>query len=99
MRRLAELLEAVESQTAQGGQVISYLGHGWVWLDLGPRRRREKTEAGVARSVDTMTAAARVDPRVAEGRILRFGGADWTVVAIEDAARSGRCDLMLERRP
>lgn len=98
MKRLAELVEAVESETVQGGLAVSYVGHGWVWLDLGPRRRREKTDAGVARSVDAMTAGARVDPRVVEGRILRFGGGDWNVIAIDEAARPGRCDLMLERR-
>lgn len=98
MKRLAELVEAVESETAQGGQAVSYVGHGWVWLDLGPRRRRERTDGGVARSVDTMTATARVDARLVEGRILRFGGGDWNVVGVDDAARSGRSDLMLERR-
>ena len=99
MRRLAELLEAVESQTAQGGQAVSYVGHGWLWLDPAPRRRREKTEAGVARSVETLTATARTDPRVVEGRILRFGGGDWTVAQVGEAARPGRSDLTMERRP
>lgn len=99
MRRLAELLEALECETAQGGQAVSYVGHGWLWLDLGPRRRREKTEAGLARSVETLTATVRSDPRVVEGRILRFGGGDWTLAQVDDAARPGRSDLMLERRP
>ena len=99
-RRLAELLTATETQTPQGGRAISFEPLGWVWLKAGSRRRRERTEAGVTRTIETMKVETRTDPRLVAGRVLRFDGDDWTVVVIErDAERPGRGNADLERRP
>lgn len=99
-RRLAELLTATETQTPQGGQAVSFEPLGWVWLRPGARRRRERTEVGMTRTVETMRVETRADPRLISGRILRFDGADWTVVAVDpDAERPGRVNADLERRP
>tara|TARA_R110002124_G_scaffold139951_4_gene304170 strand:- start:333 stop:641 length:309 start_codon:yes stop_codon:yes gene_type:complete len=99
-RRLAELLAATETQTPQGGQAVSYAPLGWVWIRPGARRRRERTEAGMTRMIETMRVEARADPRLVAGRVLRFDGDDWTVVAVEiDASRPGRVNPDLERRP
>jgi hypothetical protein len=99
-RRLAELLTATETQTPQGGQAVSFEPLGWVWLKPGSRRRRERTEAGIARTIETMRVETRADPRLVTGRVLRFDGDDWAVVAVDpDAARPGRVHPDLERRP
>ena len=99
-RRLAELLTATETQTPQGGQAVSFAPLGWVWLKAGSLRRRERTKAGVARTIEMMRVETRTDPRLVAGRVLRFDGDDWTVVAVEpDPARPGRVHPDLERRP
>lgn len=99
-RRLAELLTAIETQTPQGGQAVSFEPLGWVWLKPGSRRRRERTEAGGTRTIETMRVESRADPRLVAGRVLRFDGDDWTVVAINlDPARPGLVHPDLERRP
>ena len=99
-RWLAELLSATETQTPQGGQAVSFEPLGWVWLRPGSRRRRERTEAGGTRMIETMRVETRADPRLVAGRVLRFGGDDWTMVAVEvDAGRPGRVHPDLERRP
>lgn len=98
MRWLAGLFEPVESETPFGGRSVSWEARGSAWLKLEGRRRRERTEAGVTRVVEAAVAEARVDPRLVEGRMLRFGGGDWTIVMIAiDEARPGRMRLNLER--
>ena len=95
---LAGLFEAIESETPFGGRSRSWQALGSAWLRLEGRRRRERTEAGVTRVVEAATAEARADPRLVEGRMLRFGGGDWTIVMVEtDDARPGRMTLNLER--
>ena len=91
---LAELLEGVESETPYGGRAVSWEPLGWAWLKLGARRRREKSEPGGARAVETVTAETRSDARLTEGRMLRFGG-DWRIVSGETVG--GRAILNLER--
>jgi hypothetical protein len=99
VRALAGLFEAEEAETPYGGMAVSYEPLGHAWLKLGARRRRVRTEAGRAASVETTTAETRVDPRLRPGRVLRFGGADWTIVFVEvEAERPGRAKLSLERR-
>lgn len=95
-RLLAGLFEPVESETPAGGRAVSFEALGTVWLALGARRRRERTEAGTARVVEAATAQARADARLSPGRVLRFGGADWRIVAVEEP-RPGRAQLSLER--
>lgn len=98
MRMLAELLEAVEAETPFGGQAVSYAALGSVWLRLGGRRRRERSEAGGLGVVEVAAAETRTDPRLIEGRLIRFGGADWRIVQVDvQADKPGRCDLQLER--
>ena len=98
MRILAALLQPVETETPYGGRSVTYDSLGVVWLAAGDRRRRERSEAGVTRAIEVMTAEARADPRLVEGRVLRFGGGDWAVVAIDaDAGSPGRVSLSLER--
>ena len=75
-RVLAELLQPVESQTPYGGRAVSYGSLGMVWLKTGAMRRRDRSDGMAARSIEAMTAEARSDPRLAEGRVLRFGGGD-----------------------
>lgn len=95
MRTLAGLFEAVEAQTPYDGLSTTFEPLGSAWLKLGARRRRERTEAGATRAVETVTAEARSDARLAAGRVLRFGGADWRIVSAETVG--GRAILMLER--
>lgn len=95
MSALAELFEAVEAETPYGGRSVTFEPRGSAWLKLGARRRREKTEAGVARTIETVTAETRADARLAVGRVLRFGGGDWRIVAGETVG--GRAILNLER--
>ena len=98
MRWLAGLFEPIESETPFGGRAVSWQARGSAWLKLEGRRRRERTEAGVTRVIEAATAEARVDARLIEGRMLRFGGGDWSIVMVEmDDARPGRMKLNLER--
>lgn len=98
MRVLAQLLEAVEAETPYGGQVVSYEPLGSVWLRLDGRRRRERTEAGVSSAVEVALAETRADPRLSESRVIRFGGADWIIAAVNgDPDRPGRVTLNIER--
>ena len=98
MRLLAQLLEPVAAETPYGGRAVSFEPLGSVWLRLDGRRRRERTEAGVTSSVEVATAETRADPRLTEGRVIRFGGADWTIAAVDgDPDRPGRATLSLER--
>ena len=98
MRMLAGLFEPIESETPFGGRAVSWQARGSAWLALEGRRRRERTEAGVTRVVEAAVAETRADPRLVEGRMLRFAGGDWTIVMVEtDAARPGRMTLNLER--
>ncbi|MFN4091364.1 MAG: phage head-tail adapter protein [Brevundimonas sp.] len=98
MRWLAGLFEPIESETPFGGRAVSWQARGSAWLKLEGRRRRERTEAGVTRVIEAATAEARVDARLIEGRMLRFGGGDWTIVMVEtDDTRPGRMKLSLER--
>ncbi|QBX37355.1 phage head-tail adapter protein [Brevundimonas sp. S30B] len=99
MRVLARVLSPVETVTPYGGRATTYEPAGMVWLALGVRRRRTRTEAGAARATETLSAGTRADPRLAVGQVLRFGGADWTLDCLApDAARPGRLKLELERR-
>lgn len=98
MRALAGLFEVEAVETPYGGMAVSYEPLGHAWLKLGARRRRERTEAGRTAAAETTTAETRVDPRLRPGRMLRFGGADWTIVFVEvDGGRPGRATLSLER--
>ncbi len=98
MRVLAQLLEPVEADTPYGGRAVSYEALGSVWLRLDGRRRRERTEAGVTSPVEVATAETRTDPRLGEGRVMRFGGADWVIAAVDgDPDRPGRVTLNIER--
>ena len=97
MRVLARIEQPVEGETPYGGQVVTYEHQGMVWLACGARRRRERSDAGQsARAIETMRATCRADGRVIEGRVLRLGGADWTVRGVE-AVEGGRQELDLER--
>jgi len=95
VRALAGLFDAVETTTPYGGQATTYEPAGSAWLKLGPRRRRERDEAGGRRAVEIVTAETRSDPRLHIGRVLRFGGADWRIVSGETVG--GRSILNLER--
>ncbi|WP_420470836.1 phage head-tail adapter protein [Brevundimonas sp. FT23042] len=92
---LASLLDAVEADTPYGGRSVTYEVIGAVWLTPGPVRRRERAESGMARLTETMTGEARSDPRLREGRLLRFCGGDWRLCATETVG--GRSILSLER--
>jgi hypothetical protein len=95
VRTLAGLFDGVESETPYGGRAISWEPAGSAWLKLGPRRQREKSEAGRVRIVEAMTAETRADPRLIAGRVLRFGGADWRIRSGETVG--GQAILNLER--
>ena len=95
MRALASLFEVEEVETPYGGMAATYEPLGHAWLKLGARRRREKSEPGGKRSVETVTAETRSDVRLAKGRMLRFGGGDWRIVSGETVG--GRAILNLER--
>jgi hypothetical protein len=92
---LAELLQGVESETPYGGRAVSWEPLGSAWLKLGARRRREKSEFGRTRAVETVTAETRSDVRLEAGRVLRFGGGDWRILSGETVG--GRAILNLER--
>lgn len=95
MKVLAGLFEGVESETPYGGRAVSWEPLGSAWLKLGARRRRERTDVPGLRAVETVTAETRSDARLTVGRVLRFGGADWRIVAGETVG--GRAILNLER--
>ena len=98
MRVLTELLEPVEAETLYGGRTVSYEPLGVVWLRLETPRRRDRTEAGVTSAVDTAEAETRTDPRLVEGRVLRFGEGDWRIAAVNpDPDLPGRTILKLEK--
>jgi hypothetical protein len=97
MRVLARIERPVETETPYGGRTVSYEHLGMAWLACGARRRRARSDGGqAARAVEAMSATCRADGRIAEGRVLRFGGADWTVRGVE-TAETGRLKLDLER--
>ncbi|SPU51912.1 Uncharacterised protein [Brevundimonas vesicularis] len=96
MRVLAGLFQPVEAETPYGGRSVSFEAAGSAWLKCGARRRLERGEGDQRRAVETMGAEARADARLTVGRVLRFGGADWRIVSVEDA-RPGRAKLDLER--
>ncbi|MBU1346631.1 MAG: head-tail adaptor protein [Alphaproteobacteria bacterium] len=98
MRVLTQLLEPVDAETPYGGRVVSFEPLGSVWLRIDGRRRRERTEAGVTSAIEVAKAETRTDPRLVEGRVIRFGGADWAIAAVAgDPDRPGRTTLTLER--
>ena len=96
MRILAGLFQPVEAETPYGGRSVTFEAVGSAWLKCGARRRIERGEGDQRRAVETMGAEARADSRLAVGRVLRFGGADWRIVAAQDV-RPGRVRLDLER--
>ena len=97
-KTLAELLEPTQTQTPYGGQVTTFETLGMAWLQLGQRRSRERTEEGMSRSVETLDVEVRADPRLSEGRVLRFGGGDWTIRRVDsEPGRPGCAILSLER--
>lgn len=95
LKVLAALFDLTESETPYGGRAVSYEPLGWAWLKTGARRRREKSEPGGARTVETVTAETRSDARLIVGRMLRFGGGDWRITTGESVG--GRAILGLER--
>ena len=96
MRVLTGLFQPVEAETPYGGRSVTFQPLGSVWLNAGTRRRVERGEGDQRRSAETMRAGTRADPRLAVGRVLRFGGADWTIRLIAEP-RPGRVELELER--
>lgn len=96
MRVLTGLFQPVEVDTPYGGRSVTFEALGSVWLRAGTRRRVERGEGDQRRAVETMRAETRADPRVAVGRVLRFGGADWTIRLVAEP-RPGRVELELER--
>lgn len=96
MRVLAGLFQPVEAETPYGGRSVTFEAVESAWLKCGARRRLERGEGDQRRAVETMGAEARADARLMIGRVLRFGGADWRIVSVEDA-RPGRAKLVLER--
>jgi hypothetical protein len=98
VRVLGELFERVEAETPYGGRAVSWEPLGAVWLKVQGRRRRERSEAEGTVVVEVATAESRTDPRLVEGRVIRFGGADWTISQVDvEAERPGRSELQLER--
>ena len=79
----------------EGYGSMSYEPLGLVWLKPGPVRRRERSEAGAGQVNEAMTGETRSDGRLTNGRMLRFGGADWRIVSGETVG--GRAILNLER--
>lgn len=96
-KTLAELFEPLEAETPYGGRSVTWEPLGSAWLKLGARRRRERSEAGGLRAIETVTAETRADARLTPGRMLRFGGGDWRIVSGETVG--GRAILNLERFP
>lgn len=96
MKALAELFDPLEADTPYGGRSVTWEPLGWAWLKLGTRRRRERSDPGGLRQIETLTAETRADARLTPGRMLRFGGGDWRIVSGETVG--GRAILTLERR-
>lgn len=92
---LASLFEVVEAETAYGGRSATYEPLGYVWLKVGPIKRRGRAGAGTEALSETLAADTRADARLVSGRVLRFDGADWRIVSGE--AVGGRVTLNLER--
>lgn len=101
LRRLAELFEPISQETPFGGRSTGWEPVGVVWLSPGRPRLRSRTEAGAApRALESRTAEARVDPRLRPGRMLRFDGGDWRILAVAPHTPTpGRAALTLEREP
>ncbi len=98
MRVLGQLLEPAEAETPFGGRAVSYEALGAVWLRLDGRKRRERTEDGVSSAIEVAVAETRADPRLGEGRVIRFGGGDWVIATVNgDPDRPGRVTLNIER--
>ena len=96
MRTLAGLFQPVEAETPYGGRSVTFEAVGSAWLRCGARRRNERGEGDQRRAVEILEAEARADGRLTVGRVLRFGGANWAVVSVQDL-RPGRVKLGLER--
>ena len=96
MRKLAELLERVEAATAQGGRAVSYEPLGVVWIAPGAVKRSVRGGGEGPAEALGMTAECRSDPRLSEGLLLRFDGADWRIALVDEAA-PGKARLNLER--
>lgn len=92
---LAELLEPIEAETPYGGRSVTYEPVGYVWVKPGVVRRRQRPEAGTSATEESATADVRADARLTTGRLLRFGGADWRIVAGDSVGC--RAVLNLER--
>lgn len=92
---LAELLEPVEAETPYGGRSTTYLPLGQVWLSPKSVSTRERVVAEREHATARRTVEAREDRRLTLGRVLRFGGGDWRIRAVE-AVRFGRVELELE---
>lgn len=92
---LAELLEPVEAETPYGGRSTTYLPLGLVWLRPKSASERERVVADRAHSTARRTLEAREDGRLTVGRVLRFGGGDWRIRAVE-AVRFGWVEIGLE---
>ena len=92
-RFLAELFEVAEAETPYGGRAVTYEPLGFAWVKTGARRKRERNGPDGTRRVETVTAEARADPRLAMGRMLRFGGADWRIAGAESVGGRGVLDL------
>lgn len=97
VRILAGLFESVESQTPYGGRAISWEPRGSAWLKPGSAKRRERRDPAGIRVTETMTVEARADPRLIEGRVLRFGGSDWSILGCQTVG--GQAIVALERTP
>lgn len=96
---LAEVLEAVEADTPYGGRSISRTEFGQAWLRPGREAATLRIEEGqrrdgLGREGLKLSAEARVDERLAPGRVLRFRGGDWRIR--EATPRDGRLRLGLE---
>jgi len=97
LRVLAGVFRPVETVTAQGGRAVFYEAMGQVWLKAVVRRPRETGEAGAVVVVETLKAEVRADPRLEEGLRLRFSGADWKLVVLDQVSKAGGMVLELER--
>lgn len=90
------MLERVEGLTAQGGRAVSYEPLGFVWISPGAVKRSARSGGEGPVEALGRTAECRADGRLIEGRLLRFGGADWRIALVDEAA-PGRARLNLER--
>lgn len=96
MKVLAELFDPLEAETPYGGRSVTWELLGWAWLKPGVSRRRERSDPGGLRRIESVTVETRADVRLTPGRMLRFGGGDWRIVSGETVG--GRAILNLERR-